>query len=101
VTLRGPIALLVPVIGPRAIVVWALSRLLFAALPLAIGAPFGSISPSPVAVVLLAGLVGLVDVYVRTERIFWANLGVKSIALYALYAAAAVPAEFLLALALR
>jgi hypothetical protein len=99
--MRTAAQIAVPVIVPRAVVVWGLSRLVFAALPMAIGEPFGSIPPSPIAVVLLAGLVGLIDVHVRTERILWANLGVKSSALYGVYAAAAIPAEFLLALALR
>ena len=72
-----------------------------AAVPLAAGAAFGSISPSPIAIVLLSGVVGLIDVHVRGERILWANLGVAPRDLYALYAAAAIPAECLLALALR
>ena len=76
--------------------VWGLTRLLFAALPLAIGEPFGSIPPSPIGVVFLAGFVGLIDVRVRGERILWANLGVRSTILYAIYAAAAIPAELLL-----
>ena len=80
-------------------VAWGLTRLLFAALPLAIGEPFGSISPSPIGVVFLAGFVGLIDVRVRGERILWGNLGVTSKLLYAIYAAAAVPAELLLAVA--
>ena len=99
--MRSAAQIAVPVIVPRAVVVWGLSRLVFAALPMAIGEPFGSIPPSPIGVVLLAGLVGLIDVSVRTERILWANLGVKPVVLYAVYAVAAIPAELLLALALR
>lgn len=91
----------IPVILPRAVVVWGLTRLVFAALPMAIGLPFGSIPPSPIGVVLLSGVVGLIDVRVRGERILWANLGVTPIGLYAVYAAAAIPAECLLALSLR
>jgi hypothetical protein len=56
---------------------------------------------SPIAIVLLCGVVGLVDVSVRGERILWANLGVQLMVLYAAYAAAAVPAECLLALVHR
>lgn len=90
-----------PVLIPRAVVVWTLVRLMFAVLPMAIGAPFGSMSPPPVAVIFLAGIVGLIDIHVRRERILWGNLGVTSTVVYAMYAGAAVPAEFLLALALR
>jgi hypothetical protein len=90
-----------PVIAPRAVVVWALTRLLLAALPLSVGEPFGSIPPFPVAVVLLAGVVGLIDVHVRGERILWANLGVTPTILYAIYAAAAIPGEILVAVALK
>ena len=99
--MRATAQVAVPVIAPRSVVVWGLTRLVFAALPMAIGEPFGSISPSPVAVVLFAGVVGLIDVHVRGERILWANLGVRSIVLYAIYAATAIPAELLLAFALR
>lgn len=99
--MRTTAQIAIPVIAPRAVVVWGLTRLVFAALPMAIGEPFGSISPSPFAVVFFAGVVGLIDVHVRGERILWANLGVTSIVLYAVYAAAAIPAELLLALALR
>jgi hypothetical protein len=99
--MRNAARIAIPVIAPRAVVVWALTRLVFAALPLAISEPFGSIPPSPIAVVLLAGVVGLIDVRIRGERILWANLGAKPMTLYAIYAAAAVPAECLLALALR
>lgn len=91
----------IPVIAPRAVVVWGLTRLVFAALPLAVGEPFGSIPPSPPSVVLLAGVVGLVDVHVRREWILWANLGVRRSLLYAIYAASAIPAECVLAFALR
>ena len=90
----------IPIVMPRALVLWGLGRLLFAALPLAVGLQFGAISPSPIAVVLLAGVVGLVDVRVRGERVLWANLGVTAALLYTLYAIAAIPAELLLAFAL-
>lgn len=58
------------------------------------------LAPSPAGVVLLAGALGLLDVRVRGEGILWANLGVKPQVVYALYAAAAIPAEALLALVL-
>lgn len=102
-TKGAPAQVAFPVVAPRAVVVWGMSRLLLAAMPLAAGAPFGSMSPPPLAVVLLTGLLGLVDVRMRGERILWANLGVTPAVLFALYAAPAVPAELLLAfgLALR
>lgn len=96
--MRTAAQIAIPVIAPRAVVVWALSRLVYAAVPMATGQDFGSVSPSPIAVVLLAGLIGLIDVNVRSERILWANLGVKPIVLYGVYAAAAVPGELLLTL---
>jgi hypothetical protein len=99
--MRNAAQVAVPVIVPRAIVLWGLTRLCFAALPLPLGEPFGSITPSPPSVVLLAGVVGLIDVHVRGERVLWANLGVTRGALYAIYAAAAIPAELVLALVVR
>jgi hypothetical protein len=99
--MRTPARIALPVIFPRAVMLWALVRLIVASLPLATGAPFGSIPPSPIAIVLLCGVVGLVDVSVRGERILWANLGVHRRILYAAYAATAIPAECLLALVLR
>ena len=98
--MRTPAQVAVPIVVPRALVVWGVTRLMFAALPMAIGEPFGSISPSPVAVVFFAGIVGLIDVSIRREQILWANLSVKRRVLYALYAAAALPGEIMLALAL-
>lgn len=91
----------IPVIFPRAVVVWGLVRLIVAALPLAAGGAFGSMTPHPAGVVVLAGIVGLVDVRVRGERLLWANLGVTVAGLWAMYAAAAIPAELLLSLVLR
>lgn len=99
--MRPAAQLVIPVILPRAVVLWGLIRLAFAVLPLAGGQPFGSIAPPPIGMVLLSGVVGLIDVRVRGERVLWANLGVTSIGLWAVYAAAAVPAELLLALVLR
>ena len=98
--MRNAAQVAVPVIVPRAVVVWGLTRLCFAALPLPLGEPFGSIPPSPPLVILLNGVVGLIDVRVRGERVLWANLGVTRGALYAIYAAAAIPAELALLLAL-
>jgi hypothetical protein len=98
--MQSAVRIAIPVIAPRAVVVWGLTRLIFAALPMAIGEPFGSIPPSPIGVVFLAGFVGLVDVHVRGERILWANLATKPSTLYAIYAAAAIPAELALALVL-
>ena len=92
------IRMLVPVVLPRAVVVWGLTRALFAALPLAMGGDFGSIPAPPPAIILLSGIVGLIDVHIRGERILWANLGVTREAIYAVYAMAAIPAECLLAL---
>lgn len=98
---RAAVRIAIPVILPRAFVLWGLIRLVVAALPLAAGHAFGSMSPSPLAIVLLCGVVGLIDVQVRGEPILWANLGVARTGLYVLYAATAVLAESLLALARR
>lgn len=91
----------IPVIAPRALVLWGLSRLIFAAVLLAGGMSPAWFPPPPIAVALLAGLLGLLDVRVRGERILWANLGVGSGLLYLLHAAAAIPAEIALALVSR
>ena len=99
--MRTAAQVVIPVILPRATVLWALIRLAFAALPLAVGEAVGSISPSPIGIVLLSGVVGLIDVRVRGERVLWANLAVAPRALYAAYASAAIVAECLLALLLR
>jgi hypothetical protein len=88
-----------PMIVPRAIILWAMTRLLIAVLPLSIGAGFGSMWPPPPALVLLAGILGFADVHVRGERILWGNLGVRYTVLVGLYAAAAIPGELLLSLA--
>lgn len=91
----------IPVIVPRALIVWGLVRLILAALPMALGMSPGTFPPPPVAVALLTGLLGLLDVRVRGERMLWANLGVGSGLLYLLYAAAAIPGEVMLALLSR
>lgn len=95
--MRSLARLAIPVLGPRSPLVWALVRSTFAVLPLAGGLPLGSMEPWPLGVVILTGLVGLIDVRVRGERILWANLGVTPVAIWAIYAAAAVPAEIILA----
>lgn len=99
--MRAAAQLAVPVILPRAFVLWGLIRLAFAALPLAAGAMPGSIAPPPIAVVLLCGLVGLIDVRLRGEDVLWANLGVTRVGLCATYVVAAIPAECVLAFVLR
>ena len=91
----------IPILLPRALVLWTLVRLGVGLLPLAIGQPFGSAAPSPPAVILLCGVVGLIDIHVRGERMLWANLGVPSLWLYAISVAVAIPAELALAFALR
>lgn len=90
-----------PVIVPRAVILWGLIRLAVAMLPLGMGEAVGSISPSPVVVVLLCGAVGLIDIGVRGERILWANLGVTPAWLYASYATPAIVSEWLMAVVLR
>jgi hypothetical protein len=85
---------------PRALILWGLIRLVFAALPLASGVIGASISPSPPGVVGLTGLVGLIDIRVRSETILRANLGVSRWTTCALYAAAAVLGECVLAVIL-
>ena len=99
--MRAATQIAIPVVLPRGLVLWGLTRLIFAALPLAVGAAFGSMPPSPIGVVFLSGAVGLIDVHRRGERILWANLGVTPKGLYAIYAAAAIAAECLLAVGLR
>lgn len=99
--MRSAAQVAIPVVVPRAVLLWGLERLVYAVLPLAVGLRFGSMPPPPAGVVLLAGVVGLVDVRVRGERILWANLGASPLLLYAIYAAAAVPCELLLELVLR
>ena len=98
--MRAEAAITTRVILPRAVIVWGLTRLVVAVVPLAAGLPFGSMPASPVGVVLLSGLLGLIDVRARGERILWANLGVQPTWLYATYAAAAIPAELALWIAL-
>ena len=70
--------------------------MVLAALPLAAGGSVAATTPSPFGIVLFCGVVGLIDIKVRGERILWANLGVTSPVLYAIYAAPAIPAEVLL-----
>lgn len=65
--MRPAVRLVIPVVVPRAVVLWGLIRLVLAMLPLAGGAPFGSMPPPPIGVVVLAGVVGLIDVRVRGE----------------------------------
>jgi hypothetical protein len=99
--MRTAVQIVLPVVALRAAVLWGLIRLVFAVLPLAGGATFGAISSSPIAMVLLTGVVGLIDVHVRGERILWANLGVTPEVLCAVYAAVGVSAEVLLSLIIR
>ena len=99
--MRSAAQIVIPVLVPRGALLWVLVRLLFGALPLAGGAGFGSIQPSSVAIILLCGVIGAIDIRVRGERVLWANLGVPPGALAATYAAPAVPAEILIAMLLR
>lgn len=94
------VPLLVRVVFVRAILLWALVRLVFAVLPLAAGAAFGSMPVPPVGVIILAGALGLLDVRVRRERVLWGNLGVMTGTLAAAYAGAAASGELLLAMVL-
>lgn len=87
------------IVALRATVLWVVIRLAVAVVPLAAGEAAGSISPSPVAVVLLCGVVGLIDVRVRGERVLWANLGIRPRALFVAYAVAAIVCEVLLMVA--
>jgi hypothetical protein len=98
---RGAAAVAIPIVVPRALLLWLLTRLAIAVLPLSIGGSFGSLQPHPFALVLLCGVVGLIDIRRRHEWILWANLGISPLGLAAIYATAAVPAEWVLALALR
>lgn len=97
---RSALRIALPTIAPRAVVVWALARLVFVAVVLAAGMPPESFPAPPAAVVLLAGALGVIDVHVRGERILWANLGAGATLLCMAYATAAVAGEIALAVAL-
>lgn len=88
-----------PLLLPRAVAAWALTRLIVAAVPMSMGLDFGSMAASPIGVILLVGAVGLVDIRVRREELLWANLGVTSASLYGIYAAAAIVPELIVAVA--
>lgn len=96
---RSAARVALPVIVPRAIVTWLLSRLMFAAVLLAAGIPPASFPPPPAAIVLFAGVLGLLDVRVRGERTLWANLGAGGVLLYTITAVTAAVGEVVLALA--
>ena len=96
-----PVLLATPILLPRAVAIWALIRLSVAMLPLGIGGPIGSLSPSAPIVALVCGAVGLVDIRVRRERILWANLGVRAVLIFVVYGAAGAVMEALVALVLR
>jgi hypothetical protein len=87
-----------PVLLPRAITLWALTRLGIALLPIAIAQPFGLVEPNPLALIMLCGIVGLLDIRVRGERMLWANLGMHDRWLFALGLLTAATAESVLAL---
>lgn len=95
------VQLVLPVILPRAVILWGLIRLLLAVLPLAAGEPIGSMPPPPLGVICLAAAAGIIDVHVRGERILWANLAVKPVVLAALYTAPAILGEALLMIVVR
>jgi hypothetical protein len=54
--------------------------------------------PPTFAIVLLCGVVGVIDVHIRRERVFWANLGVTVGLQFATFASVAVLLELLLAI---
>jgi hypothetical protein len=85
-----------PILLPRAVIVWVLTRLVLAAVPLMAGQPFGLTPASRAGVVLLCGLLGLIDVRMRGESFLWANLGVRPAWLFTSYAALAIAAELVL-----
>lgn len=99
--MRSAAQIVIPIIALRAIVLWGLIRLVFAAVPLAGGEPFGSMPVPPIGVVLLSYVVTLIDIHMRGERILWANLGVTPLGIAAASAAATIPAELIFALVLR
>src|SRR5262245_35071370 len=98
--MRSPALLAIPVVVPRAFVLWVLLRLAFAAVVLFAGEELSAMVASPGGMALICGIVGAVDVRVRGERILWANLGVGPILLCAIYGTAAIPGELLLSLVL-
>jgi hypothetical protein len=61
------------------------------------GAGAGSGLESPVGVVLLAAVLGAVDIRRRGEAMLWANLGYSPFVVPGLFGAAAVVGEMLLA----
>jgi hypothetical protein len=82
----------------RAFALWVLVRLVFGALSVAAQAAGSSVSPNVAGLVLACGLVGMIDIRRRGERVFWANLGVSPQFLFAVYCAAALPGEIALKL---
>jgi hypothetical protein len=96
--MRAAAQIAIPVLLPRGLILWGIIRLVFAAMPLAAGQAPGSFAPSPIGIVLLCGIVGLIDVGARGERALWANLGLPRVAVCVLYAGPAIPGEVLLVL---
>jgi hypothetical protein len=91
----------------RAVVLWALLRALVTAvmlmgsvfIPVAEGTtPHRASGPSPIAVVILCALLGMIDLRRRHESALWANLGVSSAQLALLFTVTAIAGEIVLAL---
>ncbi len=90
---------LLPTLVRRGPVLWLLTHAVFLAVQFAASDQPGPAAPIPV--ILLTGGLGLLDTYVRAERLLWANLGVGPGALFAGFVAIALLAELSRLLVLR
>ena len=87
----------------RALFLWGLLRalvtLVYSLMPsyASDGMPLPPPRPSPIAVVVLCTLLGIIDLRRRKEALLWANLGLSTTQLALLFAAAAVTGELMIA----
>ncbi len=97
--MRATLTFVLPAVALRGAALWGSIHLLFLLVQLIAGGP---VTRAPtVAVVLLTGALGLLDMQVRRERLLWANLGVSAAFLFATYVGIAVVAESLRAVGQR
>jgi hypothetical protein len=82
----------------RAIMVYVLLRIALAFLGQVAHNGPGLPLDNPVGIVLLMALLGIIDIRVRQERLFWANLGYSMWNIGALFALVATAGECLVAL---
>jgi hypothetical protein len=81
----------------RAVVLWALLRLVVTGLASIVAAQGGAGPDNPLGVVLLSIVLGYVDLRRRGEAIFWGNLGYSPGFICALFAAVAIAGESVVA----